>query len=264
MVPIDIIPDDDKKGFTVVNSTGDVEFVDPVQLYRDTTISNNAVLYRVMLSTKNPGFPPSSFEPVIQRHAEQSWKELEEEIRATPVPGALWAILDADKKSYQEKLLRSVRFTPFMLAAFLFRAHDEKGYTYSKYTSEFLPTDMDPGDMPVLATIKDGEVTKVGETTLTDGQIKKAIEDRSGIVAHFLDKGEEWHCLFTTIESIAGKENWQGGQPHFHYISSKFGIPREEVVAQVKSRDYKLFGLPHIPLDGYRDDKSPAQPPDPG
>ena len=44
----------------------------------------------------------------------------------------------------------------------------------------------------------------------------------------FIDKEDEWHCLFLTYDSIRGKESWNGGQPHYHYISDKFGIPRAE------------------------------------
>ena len=62
----------------------------------------------------------------------------------------------------------------------------------------------------------------------------------------------ENHFLYTNLK---GKESWKDGQPHFHYISDKFGIPREKVVEQLKSNNYSLGCLPHIDIIGYRDKK---------
>lgn len=109
--------------------------------------------------------------------------------------------------------------------------------------------------MPKLVEIKDDKVSKVGNTTLTDGQLKQAVDHRKVVVAKFIDKEDEWHCIFLTYDSIRGKESWKGGQPHYHYISDKFGIPRAEVLNQLKSRIYNLGSLPHIDLVGYRDEK---------
>jgi hypothetical protein len=98
---------------------------------------------------------------------------------------------------------------------------------------------------------KDGSITKFGNTELTDGQLKMALEQRSVKIAKFIEKDEEWHCFFITYDSIGGKENWQNGQPHFHYISNLFGIKKEDVITQIKSKKYKLGNLPHITLEDY-------------
>lgn len=50
-----------------------------------------------------------------------------------------------------------------------------------------------------------------------------------------------------------GKESCKDGQPHYHYISDKFGMPRDKVLAELKSRDYSLGLLPHIDLLDYGD-----------
>jgi len=59
--------------------------------------------------------------------------------------------------------------------------------------------------------------------------------------------------LFLTFDSLKGNETWRDGQAHYHYISDKFGIPRQKVVEQLKSGKYRLGTLPHIDLVGYRD-----------
>lgn len=77
------------------------------------------------------------------------------------------------------------------------------------------------------------------------------IENRKVVVAKLLDKCDEWHCFFVTYDSLKGKELWQNGQPHFHYISDKFGLSREEVVKSLKDRKYNLGSLPHINITDY-------------
>lgn len=59
-------------------------------------------------------------------------------------------------------------------------------------------------------------------------------------------------AFFATYKSFRGEETWLGEkQPHYHYISSGFGIERKEVVKQLKSKKYKLGNLPHIKLEEY-------------
>jgi hypothetical protein len=65
-------------------------------------------------------------------------------------------------------------------------------------------------------------------------------------VVKILERDDEWHCFFITYNSLRGDESWKQGQPHFHYISDKFGISKEELIKQLRSRDYKLGNLPHI------------------
>jgi len=93
---------------------------------------------------------------------------------------------------------------------------------------------------------------KVGDTNLTDGQLKELLIKRKKTIAKFLDKGDSWHCSFITYASLQGKDGWNQGQPHFHYISDKFNIPRETVINRLKSRKYNLGSLPHIKLNGYK------------
>ena len=90
----------------------------------------------------------------------------------------------------------------------------------------------------------------ITECSITKGEVKNLIEQRKVIVSHFFDKDDNWHCFFTTYNSIGGKENHKGGQPHFHYISSAFGISREDFLESMKSGQYKSTSI-HIDLLEY-------------
>lgn len=76
-------------------------------------------------------------------------------------------------------------------------------------------------------------------------------------MAKFLDKGDTWHCFFTVYRSLRGEESWQDGQPHFHYISDKWGISRKDAVEQLKGDKYPSTSV-HISLLGYGG-KKPGQ-----
>ena len=78
------------------------------------------------------------------------------------------------------------------------------------------------------------------------------VEHRKVIVSKFLDKGDIWHCFFLTFKSLDGKENYHDGQPHLHYISSAWNIPRQEVKEQLTSKKYSLPSLPHIDFHTHR------------
>ncbi|SHG11482.1 hypothetical protein SAMN05444483_1056 [Salegentibacter echinorum] len=134
---------------------------------------------------------------------------------------------------------------------FLLKAGDN-GFLLSQYSSNFQTSAIDKEKLPFAYMLnEDGEIEKFGKTELTDGQLKQALEQRSAKVAKILEKDGGWHCFFITYNSIGGKENWQNGKPHFHYISNYFGIKKEDVIEQIKSKKYKLGNLPHIALDDY-------------
>lgn len=164
------------------------------------------------------------------------------------IPDNLIKVLGAKKKKKQKELLKGLSITSKQLIAFIIYAWNNNGYTLSQYKSEHHNKGLHPEDLPKLIDINDAKVVKVGETSLTNGQLKNVIEYRKVIVAKFLDNRDDWHCLFFTFNSIKGNESWKDGQSHLHYISSKFGIPRKKVVEQLKSPKYKLGSLPHIGL----------------
>lgn len=143
--------------------------------------------------------------------------------------------------------------TPFELIAFIFHAHEEKGFLFSNYRAEHHHKGLDESELPEFIHVKSEKVAKIGETNLKEGQLKQVVNHRKIIISKFIDNANEWHCFFVTYQSLKGEENWNNGQPHFHYISNKFGLSREEVLKELKSRHYKLNNLPHVSLMEYDD-----------
>jgi hypothetical protein len=173
----------------------------------------------------------------------------------TEVPPNLISLLNSQSKKEQERLLRGQSLSPYQLSAYLFRAWSEFGFSFSNYTGEHHHKGVDESTLPSLIVVGDDQkVRTAGETTLTEGQLKNVVNYRKVTVTKFLDKGENWHCFFTVYKSLRGEESWKDGQPHFHYISDKWGISREEAVKQLKSEKYPSTNI-HIDLLGY-DDKS--------
>ena len=133
----------------------------------------------------------------------------------------------------------------------IFKSYQDYGYLYSKYVFENLPNGFEDKKLPKLFHVKeDGTVYKVGETDLTDGQLKHIIEHRKVIVSHFFEKDDLWHCIFNTYASLAGRENHKDGQAHFHYISSSFLLTKQEFIDSMDNGKYRSTKV-HIDLLDY-------------
>ncbi len=247
-----IIPTEDGKGITFAFIGGDVEFVNPIEYLRDRTIKSRTIFYSKYLALENPTFPAETIERASIRNAKEDWEKHLKEISETEVPQNLISLLKSTSKNEQENLLKGLELTPEMLFAFFFNAFSEFGFTYSQYTSEHFPKTIKKGSLPKFAALdrESGEITKVGDTSLTNGQIKQAIEQRKVIATKFIDNGSDWHAFFITFRSIGGEESWQNGQPHYHYISNKYEISREDAVKQFKSDHYPKTSI-HIALLNY-------------
>lgn len=247
-----IIPNENGKGFTFAFTYDDVEYTDPIKYFSERSIEYKATVLEKMLELKMPDGDKDIRKKVALKNAAEIWDEHYNKIMATEVPEVLFALLKSTSKGEQIKLLKGLQLTPENLTAFIFRAFAEHGCTYSQYHCQQYPKGTTKGSLPRLATLnrETGEVTKIGETTLTDGQIKQVIEQRKVVSVKFLDKGSEWHCFFITYRSIGGEESWRDGQPHYHYISDKFLIPRNEAVKQFKGDKYPTTNV-HIELLNY-------------
>jgi hypothetical protein len=245
------IPNDSGNGSYTIFESPDFEYVDPTKHYAESFIVNNVSMMRDIILLKKPPVPLDFIEKYIHREAFKDWFKKLKEIEETPIPENLTNLLKAASKKDQIKLLKDLSISPDQLIAFIFKSWTDHGYTFSQYKSERQHAGLDKMKMPKLVEIKNGKVNKVGKTSLTDGQLKQAVDHRKVIVSKFLDKENSWHCLFLTFDSLKGKETWKDGQAHYHYISDKFGIPRQKVVDQLKSGKYNLGSLPHIDLVGY-------------
>lgn len=248
--------DESVKGEYSIFESHDFEFVNPIEHYSTAFIASNFAMMKDLVLHKKPPFPLEVVEKTLMKQSVKDWEEKLNETLKTEIPENFIAVLKSDSKKEQVRLLKEQSITPEQLLAFIFKAHTDFGFSFSQYRAEHNHKGLDESKMPSVAGIENGKVHKIGNTTLTDGQLKQAIEQRKVIVSKFLDKGSEWHCLFLTYDSLKGKESWKNGQPHYHYISDKFGISREKVFEQLKSNNYNLGNLPHIDLIDYRDKKA--------
>lgn len=247
-----IIPDDDGIGSTIIGIGEDVEYVNPIKYFSDQTIEMKAVILKKILEMELPNGDKDMINKLTLKNATKIWEEHYNEIMATEVPDSLFALLKVTSKGEQVKLLKGLQLNPERLLAFIFRAFTEYGWTYSQYHSQQYPKGTTVESLPRVATLdyETSKVTTSGETTLANTKIKQIIEQRRAVSVKFLDNGSEWHSFFITYRSIGGEESWRNGQPHYHYISDKFGIHRNEAVNQFKGDKYPSTNV-HIELLGY-------------
>lgn len=239
------------QGFTRIYSTEKVENVNPVNFYKNFELEKRAISLRDILSLKNPYLTSLLDDDFFIRKAQETLEGFFEKFEKTEVPENLLKVLESERKKDQIRLLKGVQFNPDQLMALIFKSYTDYGYLYSKYLFENLPEGFEDRKLPKLFHFKeDNTIVKVGETDLTDGELKHIIEHRKVIVSHFFIKDNLWHCFFLTFRSIAGKENWKNGQAHHHYISSSFGISKEDFIESMRTGKYKSTPV-HIDLLDY-------------
>jgi hypothetical protein len=239
----------DGNGYFNITDLGNIEYGDPILYYANASISSHITQLETFVDLSNIkiAVEPEIKNRVIRRKAIEYWQNHYQEVMAIQTPEELFKLLESTEKNEQLKLLRGISFTSFGLSSFIFKAFQTYGFLFSSYKFQHNPKDVYKRDMPRFSYKEDDNtITKIGNTTLTDGQIKSAILQRNVVVAKFLDRGDIWHCFFTTYRSLKGEEN--GGYPHYHYISSAFGRTREEVLYQLSQKNYKLPKMPHIEL----------------
>lgn len=246
------VADEDGGGFYQIFGVENVEKVNPVEYYKNYEIVKRAINFRDLIEIKAPLLLQNlSDDFFIGQAKEQIESEKFWEIGEVDIPENFLKLLTTSRKKDQESLLKGLSINPKQLLALIFKSYEDYDYLYSKYLFQNLPKGLENRKIPKIADISEvGKVKTIGETDLTDGQVKNMIEQRKVIVAHFFDKGDDWHCLFTTYNSIDGKESWKGGQAHFHYISSAFGITRNDFLESMKSGKYKSTPI-HIDLLDY-------------
>jgi hypothetical protein len=248
------VPSD--RGHYFVSSSEDFNQINPIDYYADIHISIRILLEREILIAKKPPVTLKAMEAFLYKRALHEWGiELEKMLKVS-VPENFILLLTSESKKEQVRLLKDQSLTPEQLSSFLIKAYLNHGYLLSQFSREHLHNGLENVKLPTVIHIDGENVRKVGDTLLTDGQLTQLIKHRKVVVVKFLDNGTNWHCFFLTYKSISGKESWKNGQPHFHYISDKFGITREKVEESLKSKYYKLGALPHIDFKGYRDDKN--------
>jgi gas vesicle protein len=250
-------------GYYNIIRVGDFEYVNPIKKMSEVIIQSIAQLAnnQLMFAKENNLLPninaASNADAIIKKasikEGVKAWQEEFQNIKSQKLPDNILNILNSASKKEQMKILKGISLTSEELMLFIFKAWEDYGFTYSSYSSDHSPNGLDNMKMPNFAYKEEnGDITSIGETNLTHGQIKQAIDHRTVIVSKFLDKGPLWHCFFQTYKSLKGEENYKDGQPHLHFISHTWGLSREYVLQQLRSKNYKLSSLPHIDFHTYR------------
>ncbi|WP_140468228.1 hypothetical protein [Hymenobacter nivis] len=253
---LDIIPDNEGNGEYLVVS-GEVERASAVQHLLDRHMTIGVLLKTRLL--KNRGVITHENEQqavmILAKQASREWPEVLTEMKSEPVPEYLIGLLSAENKKAQLRLLKGATINSKQLQAFILEA-EQRGFTYSRYLEKHLPSGVNSSELPrFIEQQADGSIKAAGQTSMSEGQLKQVLDQRKAIVATILDKGDDWHCFFATYRGLAGKENYkegQGGQPHFHYISSKWGsVTRQQIIDGAKSGNYVATSV-HIDFLDYR------------
>lgn len=243
--------DENGQGFTRIFSTDKVEKVNPVEYYKTYELEKRTISLRDLLNAKNPFLTSLLEDDFFIKNAEETLVGYFDQFENTKVHNNFLELLKTTRKKDQVKLLRGMTLNPDQLMSLIFKSYNDFGFIYSKYLFENLPNGLEGKKLPKLFHIKDdGTIEKVGETELSDGQLKNVIEQRKVIVSHFFEQGDIWHCFFLTYSSIAGKGNHNSGQPHFHYLSSRFEISKEDFIESMRTGNYKSTNI-HFDLLEY-------------
>jgi hypothetical protein len=249
----------DGNGFYNIVEFEDFEYSNPIEKDLENRILFELANIKNLVALKTELIEPFNgvidTEKVMARMALKqgtiSFQEELERLQSIELPQNLLNILGNTKKKQQEKILKNISLTSSQLTSLIYTAHSRFGYTYSMYTAHTYPN-VDPRQLPAFAYIsEEGKLITSGQTRLTNGQIRSAIEQRQTSIAKFLDNGPVWHCFFYTYRSLAGKET--GGNAHIHYLSHNWSnLKREDILNQIKSGKYKLPRAPHIPFERHK------------
>jgi hypothetical protein len=247
-----------KKGYINITVVEDYEYMNPVQKLEEALFNMELGKLRTIALLKQPeeleNIPQEFIDKGLANAALKSSNEylakFMGELKEIKLPEALVSIIGSTEKRDQVKALNKISLTTSILISFIIYAYENHGFTSSMYTSSHLHKGLNNRDMPRLAIKEDdNRISYAGNTKLSRGQIRTAIDQRTNIIARFIDNGDEWHCFYYTYRSIGGEEN--GGIPHIHYISHLWGLARQDVLKQFKNRHYRLPRSPHIPYERY-------------
>lgn len=232
----------------IANQMEDVENVS----YRETMVKFHASsivpAIKVMLEKdKNFNLPCNDeiINQVALMLAKQSYNELSKE----SVDGKLKNIFQKElNKKEQIRLLKGVQLTKPQLSS-LFNFAEECGYRFSHYKWQGDPKSVKEEKLPSFMHMKDdGSIEYIGETTLTEGQMRTIINQADVLIVRIFDNGSHWHCFLQTYKGLKGMESGvQGSRSHLHYLSDSFGISKADLVKMIKIGRYPNTPV-HIPL----------------
>lgn len=228
-----------------------VEKVNPLEFFKSYEINKRSKLLRDILFLKSPNLATQLKESFFIKEAEKTLMGFFEQFENIEVHKNLLSLLNTTKKKKQESLLKGIELNPDQLMSLIIKSYKDFGFLYSKYHFQKIPSNFREKRVPLLIQqLDNGSIEKIGKSEFKDGELKNIFLQRKVIDSHFLEKEDFWHCFFITYNSINGEENWQNGQPHFHYISSSFNISKNDFIESLKNGKYISTSI-HIALLGY-------------
>ena len=134
----------------------------------------------------------------------------------------------------QEKLLKGMVLNPHDIL-WLNKCAQDYGYLLDVYQEERYPEKFNQKQFPIVINQKDDKIESIGKTDMSEGEMRALLEQRKVIHAKIYRKDSHWHCFYFTYKGLAGLEGGKfGSQPHYHYISDKYGITLEMLVDSIK------------------------------
>jgi hypothetical protein len=243
-----IITVENSESFLRIFERDKIERVNPILYFiesiRDMLIINNEdeVLFKYGIEGL------VKFKETINKIATDESLNLFKEIKSKIPHQNFISLLSNKKKSSQIKLLKNMKISSFELHSLFFISYEEFGYLYSSYLFETIPNGIEINKLPIAAHInEDGNLDIIGETDISNNEIKRIISHKKTFISHFIEKEDIWHCFFGEYDGIYGKEKWNSGTPHLHYISSSFNINKEDFIESMKKGNYKSSSI-HIEL----------------
>jgi len=238
-----------------VSESPDCDMVDPILHFGERLIAINSQINRIrlqqFLAYDNKLSPQGQIElngRINEIEIQQSKKQLEEIIKA-PLPIEIDQLFSESKKKKQQKTIKTLRYNSNMFMSVPIYAWQKYNMPYSKFTVDFLPKELDSKKFPEMLRKKDnGDFEYFGDTDMSKGEMKNAIEKRNRVITEFVGNRDNWHCFFRTLAGIKGLEHPHIGQPHLHYISSAWGISRDTVIENLSGYRYTL-NAEQIPFD---------------
>lgn len=179
-----------------------------------------------------------------------SLSELKKWVRK-PCPEFLLKLYTETRKKEQEKLLRDKTVTSEnMICWILYSGHI--GGTFSQYSYHKGCGSL-KGRAPLMIDVSDeNNIVTVGNTDLSQAALKHLVENQRVVMAQFVDLPDgRWYCFYRTHRGLAGMESGAHGS-HLHFISSAYGIDREELVKSFKNGECPTNGF-HVRLEEYGD-----------
>lgn len=166
-----------------------------------------------------------------------------------PCPEFLRDLFSTTKKKEQELLLRDKTITTENLICWILYS-GRIGGAFSQYSHHGGSGNL-KGRAPLMIDASDeNNIVTVGETDLSQSALKYLVENQKVVMSQFVDLPDgRWYCFYRTHRGLAGRESGEHGS-HLHFISSAYGIDREELVKNFKRGVCPTNGF-HVRLIGY-------------